>query len=83
MKPKNVIRASIVRLLLAGGLILIGLAIYRPDGDDGVAYLLMLIGIGWGLLELLILCGLVFMYGVSGLIHDASAVDERDPWHRW
>ena len=74
---------SFVRLLCAGGLCLLSFAFASPDSDNGLAVVIVMVGIVWGVIELLILSGLLFMYGVTGLIHDIGAINERDPWNRW
>ena len=77
------IRASFARLLLAGGLCLLGVALSTPSGDNSLAVIALVIGAVWGVIEVFILAGLLFIYGVSGLIHDIGAINDHDPWHRW
>jgi membrane-bound ClpP family serine protease len=78
-----VIRASILRLLLAGGVCLLSFAFYSPGGDNTLAVVLLCAGALWGLVELFILSALLFTYGVSGFIHGIGAINQHDPWHRW
>ena len=77
------IRASFLRLLCAGGLCLLAVGLSSPTGDNGLAVMALVVGAGWGVIEMLILAGLLFIYGVSGLIHDIGSINGHDPWHRW
>ena len=77
------IRASFLRLLCAGGLCLLALALPSPDGDNSLAAIALVVGAVWGVIEMFILAGLLFIYGVSGLIHDIGSINDHDPWHRW
>jgi hypothetical protein len=77
------IRASFLRLLGAAGLCLLGFALSSPGGDNGAAALVLVAGMAWGVIELFILSGLLFIYGVSGLAHDIRSINDNDPWHRW
>jgi hypothetical protein len=77
------IRASFARLLLAGGLCLLGLAMSTPGGDNSLAVIVLVAGMIWGVIEMFILAGLLFIYGVSGLAHDIGSINDHDPWHRW
>jgi hypothetical protein len=76
------ISASILRLLSAGGSCLLGFALSSPGGDNGLAALVLVAGMAWGIIELFILSGLLFIYGVSGLAHDIRSINDHDPWHR-
>jgi hypothetical protein len=77
------ILASFLRLLGAGGLCLLAFALSSPGGDNAFAALVLVAGMAWGVIEVFILSGLLFIYGVSGLIHDIGAINDHDPWHRW
>ena len=79
----DMIRASFVRLLLAGGLCLLGFALSSPGGDKTLAVTVLVAGMIWGVIEMFILAGLLFIYGVSGLVHDIGAINNHDPWNRW
>ncbi len=74
---------SFLRLLCAGGLCLLSFAFLSPGGDNGLAAMIAIVGIVWGIIELFILSGLLLLYGVSGIVHDIGAINERDPWNRW
>jgi hypothetical protein len=77
------IRLSLLRLLLAGALMASSLLFYSPGGNNGLAVLLVVVGGGWGLIELFIFSFLLMAYGITGIVHDVGAMNERDPWHRW
>jgi hypothetical protein len=80
------IRASLLRLLLAGGLAPLGLLLSTPNqwGEpNGLGVLLGLAGIVWGIVEMFILAALLFTYGLSGIAHDIGSINDHDPWHRW
>ena len=77
------IKRSLFRLLCAGGLGLLGASVLTGDSSGGVGAALVVVAGLWGLLELFILSGLLFLYGISGLVHDIGATQDRDPWHRW
>jgi hypothetical protein len=77
------IRASFLRLLCAGGLCLLAYALSSPSGDNSLAVIALVVGAVWGVIEMFILAGLLFIYGASGLAHDIGAINDHDPWHRW
>ena len=78
------IRRSLFRLLCAGGLGLFGASLLTGDSSGGgVGVALLAVAGVWGFLELFILSALLFLYGISGLVHDIGATQDRDPWNRW
>ena len=76
------IRRCFVRLLCAGGLVLLGV-LAGPGSGNGMAVLLMGAGFVWGIVELFVLSALLFTYGISGLFHDIGSMQGHDLWHRW
>ena len=77
------IRRSLFRLLCAGGLGLFGASLLTGDSSGGPGVALLAVAGIWGLIELFILSALLFLYGISGLVHDIGATQDRDPWNRW
>ena len=77
------IKRSLFRLLCAGGLGLFGGSLLTGDSSGGLGVALLAVAGIWGLLELFILSALLFLYGISGLVHDIGATQDRDYWNRW
>ena len=77
------IKRSLFRLLCAGGVGLFGASLLTSDSSGGPGVALVVVAGIWGLLELFILSALLFLYGISGLVHDIGATQGRDPWNRW
>lgn len=83
MDPRFVIRTSFLRLCLAGGLCLLGLLLLGSGGWVALSAAMLIVGGVWVAIELLVLGGLLLVYGLTGLAHDIGANSDRDPWHRW
>ncbi len=77
------IKGTILGLLAAGSLMLLGVS----SDQDGIASPLgiILLGVGfvWGTILLFVLSAQLLLYGLSGIAHDIGQAQERDPWKRW
>lgn len=76
------ITKSTLRFIGAVLLGLVGLGMASGSGG-GFGIVLVAIAFVWGVIELFLLSALLLLYGVSGIVHDIGATQDRDPWNRW
>ena len=77
------IKRTILRLLGAGVLGLLGLGFLAGDTDNVFAMGMIVVAFLWGTVEMFILSAQLLMYGLSGIIHDLDQSQRHDPWNRW
>jgi hypothetical protein len=77
------IRATLLRLVVAWGMALAGAGLMANDLDNLLGLGLLVVGFIWGTVLLFVLAGQLLVFGLSGLLHDIDTTRERDPWNRW
>ncbi|CAN5649943.1 hypothetical protein BH20CHL7_BH20CHL7_16500 [soil metagenome] len=77
------ITGTLLRLLAAGGLMLLGVASFGGGTVSALGFVLLAVGFVWGTILLFVLSAQLFMYGITGIAHDIGLSQEDDPWNRW
>lgn len=83
MGGEDLIKGTILGLLGAGTLCLLGLGSLAGNSSSALGTILIVVGFVWGTILLFVLSFQLLEYGLTGILHDIGQNEEHDRWNRW